>query len=197
MIWMANVFKTGSTNEILKAVSLYTTSSNANYEIQIYTGLASSGTPTSGTLAHSQTGTQDFAGYHTIPLSSAVNLSANSSFAVVVKMRTPGFNYPAAVEAMLNGYSNNFVVNPGESFFSSDAVKWSEGQVEKANVCIRAFTVNGGSGGNPDPIDPDPIDPDPTPPTTPTERGSGSSGCNAGLGLLLMPLVAVIFTRRR
>ena len=72
--WCANVF-TAKSDEVLKAVSFYTTDSNCNYEIYIYTNLGSRPTSSAG-LVFAQSGSSATAGYHTVPLSSTIQLKA-------------------------------------------------------------------------------------------------------------------------
>ena len=188
-IWLANVFTAGrtqNTEEKLEAVSLYATANNAEYEILIYTNLSNPADPSSGTAAASQRGGCDFAGYHTIRLANPVVLPAGKAFAVAVRMTTPGYGYPGAVETAVAGYSDNAAAKAGESFISTDGHTWRDAKAAmEANVCVRAFTT---LAETPDP-DPDP-DPD----------GSGGGGCAAGclslLGILSI-LSGVLYAKRR
>ncbi|MDL2264637.1 lectin like domain-containing protein, partial [Synergistaceae bacterium OttesenSCG-928-I11] len=124
--WMANVFRSGSLAETLKAVSFYTTGNNAEYEVRVYTGLTDSSKPNSGTLASTKRGTQTFAGYHTVVLDTPVEMAAKTDFAVVVRVRTPGYSYPIPVEMPVPGvsYYRNATAKRGESFLSSDGSTW-------------------------------------------------------------------------
>ncbi len=90
--WFANMF-TAVASEKLTAVSFYAASPNSPYEIYIYKGVTA-GVPRSGTLAATQTGTVQMPGYNTISLSSPANLTTGEGFSIVVKLTTPGFNYP-------------------------------------------------------------------------------------------------------
>ena len=167
-IWLANVFTSGIKEEKLDAVSFYTTANNAEYEVTIYTELSDATDPSSGKVATSQRGDCDFAGYHTVRLASPVTLPTGSAFAVSVRMTTPGYAYPGAVEKAVAGYSDNATARVGESFISSDGHTWRDAKMEmEANVCVRAFTTLTG-GVTPDP--------DPTP-----DGDSGGGGCDAGL----------------
>lgn len=144
---MANVFRAVSPEETLEAISFYTTTVGTRYELRIYTDLTDAGNPTSGKMAHSQSGVQDFAGYHTVPLSAPVSLSAERPFAVVLTLENPDYKYPLAVEAYVKKYSENAYALRGQSFFSSDGISWrdsvdiaDEKGVGSMNACIRAFT---------------------------------------------------------
>ncbi len=154
--WMANVFKTNGA-EVLKAVSFYTTDVNATYEISVYSALKNASNPTSGTMVSSQTGSQPIAGYHTVKLTTPVPLAKGTTFAVVVKMTTPSYGFPLAVEFPVQGYSDSMTSKRGESFMSLDGTTWADGMDvarHPANACIKAFT---GNSSTPIP------DPDPTP----------------------------------
>jgi C1A family cysteine protease/chitodextrinase len=139
--WCANVFSAKS-DETLKAISFYTADSNSNYEIYIYPNPGSS--PIGKTSAvFSMNGTSIFAGYHTIPLGIDVPLKAGQKFSIVLKLTTPGCNYPVAVEMPISGYSSKAKANPGESFTSYDGKTWDDTTAysSNTNVCIKAFTV--------------------------------------------------------
>lgn len=138
--WAANVF-TAEEAETLEAVSFYTPATSTAYEIYIYTDPVCG--PISPECAEtSASGTIDFAGYHTVPLDSAVPLEPGQNFSVVVKFTTPGYSFPVAVEYPLEGYSSKARANPGESFFSPDGERWVDTAlaVENMSVCIKAFT---------------------------------------------------------
>lgn len=139
--WCANVF-TAKSDEILKAVSFYTTDSNCNYGIYIYTNPVSGPINQNG-LVFSKNGTISTAGYHTVPLDSEIQLRANQKFSVVLKLNTPGYNYPVAVEMPYSGWSSKAKANSGESYLSRDGKSWSDltGLFLNTNACIKAFTV--------------------------------------------------------
>jgi hypothetical protein len=138
--WFANVF-TSVSDDLLKAVSFYTSSPSSTYEIYIYRN-ATSG-PVSGTLAGSKTETILSPGYHTIPLDSPVPLTLGQKFSVVVRLTTPGYNYPIPFERPLSNYSSQAAANAGESYISSNGSGWSDLTVNFANsnVCLKAFTT--------------------------------------------------------
>lgn len=156
--WMANIFSATDATQMMEAVSFYTTANNAEYEVYVYTDLKDPDDPTSGTLALTQRGSEPYAGYHTIELSNRVEVAARSHFSVAVKMRTPGYNYPLAVELTIEDYSENAVVNAGESFSSTNGQTWielaavDEEGSEAANACIKAFTTYGNGGPEDDPL---------------------------------------------
>jgi Cysteine protease len=144
--WCANIF-TAKSDDSLKAVSFYTTDSNCNYEIYVYTDVSSSPISQVSPVA-SKSGTSSFAGYHTIPLNSAVQLKSGQKFSVVLKLTTTGYGYPIAIERPEAGYSSKATANSGESFVSSDGKTWGDvtNYFGNTNVCIKAFTNTVGGG---------------------------------------------------
>jgi len=99
--WCANIF-TSKSDEALKAVSFYTTDSNCNYEIYIYTNPGSNPINQADPVL-SKSGTSLAAGYHTIPLDSGVPLKAGQKFSLVLKLTTPEYNFPIAIEMPYSG----------------------------------------------------------------------------------------------
>ena len=173
---MANVF-TAQGNDAITAVGFHTTDANVSYEISVYVDAASG--PTSGTLASGpQTGTQAYAGFHTVRLNSPVSVTAGQKFSVVVKLINPAFAYPVACERAVANYSEKARANPGESFVVKDGVWTDLTTVDPtANVCLKVYA---GSGAGP----------------TRVPSGGGGGGCS-GLGfaplavLVLVPLLAL------
>ena len=146
--WGANVF-TANSSEDLSAVSFYTHSVNAPYEVYVYTDPTLGPINASGYVAH-VTGTLAFPGYHTITLTSSVSLRPGEKFSVVVKF-TSADNYPVPTEAPISGYSSKARANAGDSYYHADDGRWSQGSTWKdmtsakanTNICIKAFTSNG------------------------------------------------------
>ena len=133
--WGANVF-TATSNDPLKAVSFYTTDSNCNYNLYVGSSIL-----TSRTLV--QSGTIPMAGYHTIPLNSAIPLTTGQKFSVIVNLTTPNYNYPIALEEPLQYKgSNKAIANASESFYSSNGNTWYDmtSFLTNTNICIKAFT---------------------------------------------------------
>ncbi len=143
--WCANIF-TAKSNEVLEAVSFYTTDLNCNYKIYIYTNPSS--TPISqDDPVLTQSGVISMSGYHTINLSSGVQLKADQKFSIILKLTNSKYNYPIAVESPISGYSSKAKANAGESFVSSDGNSWkditTDSSYSNTNVCIKAFTYTG------------------------------------------------------
>ncbi len=137
--WGANIFTAGSSDPV-SAVSTWAVSSDCEYEISIYTGVTA-GNPVSGTLAGTETGSIDLPGYYTILLGAPVAVVEGEMFSVVVKYRTPGYNYPLPYEYAEPDYTSAAVALPGQSFYSGDGTSWTDFQEQDktANACIKAF----------------------------------------------------------
>jgi hypothetical protein len=138
--WLANIF-TAAASERLYAVSFYAASPNSPYEIYIYTGVTP-GVPRSGTLAANQTGTLQMPGYNTISLSSPANLTSGERFSIVVKLTTPGTNYPIPYHYQYPGYTSAATSLPGQSFIGADGNSWMDLTSWEAtgNLCLKGFT---------------------------------------------------------
>ena len=85
----ANVYtvpqKDGVTSETLKAVSLsFMQNANVHYTVKVYTNLADTSKPESGTLSATLDGYTEYAGYYTLPLDDEVILKPGSSYSVVL-----------------------------------------------------------------------------------------------------------------
>ncbi len=154
--WAANIF-TATVSENLRAVSFYAAVAGTKYEIYIYTGI-SAGQPRSGTLRSSKSGTLTEAGYHTVTLSTTAALTAGQRFAVVIKLTTPGYNYPLPYEFATSGYSSDATASPGQGYYSANGSTWTDltDYRSTANFCIKAFTGTG-SGPTPPPPPPPPV----------------------------------------
>lgn len=140
--WFANIF-TAKSKEQIAAVSFYVASPDSSYEIYIYKD-TTAGQPKSSSLAGSKAGTIRSAGYHTIPLDSLIDLYPDQKFSAVVKLSTPGHNYPIPLEYPYFGYSSLATANAGESYVSHDGNSWSDitDSYPNTNVCLKAFTVS-------------------------------------------------------
>lgn len=137
--WGANVY-TATSDEVLKAVSFYTTSSGFSYEVFIYTD------PVSGPLGELKSnvsGTFAYPGYHTVTLDDDVGLTTGQKFSVVVKLSTPGYGYPLAMETPLPYlYSSTATSHAKESYIAKNGKAWTDitSSFSNANLCIKALT---------------------------------------------------------
>jgi C1A family cysteine protease/alpha-D-ribose 1-methylphosphonate 5-triphosphate synthase subunit PhnH len=147
----ANVY-TAAASENLAAVSFYTPGGNANYQVSVYLN------PTSGPInpagaATTLSGTIPLPGYHTIPLSTPVALTSGQKFSIVVRLQTPGYNYPVSLESPISGYSSAATSAAGQSYISSAGTTWTDltSYYTGRNVCVKGFTKSGVVVTNPVP----------------------------------------------
>jgi hypothetical protein len=137
--WFSSVF-TAKENGQITAVSFYTAAIDSAYEISISTGVKTD--PSTGTAVFGpQTGTLDAPGYRMVALSSPVAVTAGQTFAVIVKLTTPGTNYPVPIQTPIPDYSTLATANPGESYCSKDGSAWTDMTTIKPNtsVCLKAL----------------------------------------------------------
>lgn len=151
----ANIF-TAESNEQLEAVSFYTTDTSVKYTISVYTNLTDKTDPTSGTIQlEDYSGTEVYAGYHTIELMNAIALQEGELFSIVVTLENSTYDAPLAIEMCLLDEGETeptYLGNGGESYVLVDE-EWQdiagisesltesfETNVYITNVCIKAFT---------------------------------------------------------
>ena len=143
--WFSNVFTVSSKKETLRAVSFYTTTPGASYEVYV-APVVSGAPPSFAGAVPVATGTQDFFGYHTVKIS-PVTFTPGTKFAVAVKVvNSTGYNhsnYPVAVEKAVSGYSSGAKASPGQSYVSYSGTSWDDlgAAYSTYNVCLKAFTV--------------------------------------------------------
>ena len=84
---IANIF-TATGTQSLKAVGVETQNPNINYTVNIYTDIANSSNPESGTLVRTQTGSFTYQGFHTIKMDNPLTLTKGETFSVVIKLES-------------------------------------------------------------------------------------------------------------
>lgn len=154
-ITAANIF-TAIDNEQLVSVGFLTPSSYFSYKIEIYRGVKD--TPDSGILYSSQSGSELYAGFHTIDLDTPVDLCAGDRFSVIVEISNGGIGYSYIMTDRSESYTvtdakgeerifQEFIStsNPGESFYKRNNGIWidcwnSDPAKSLGNVRIKAFT---------------------------------------------------------
>ena len=127
----ANVFKAGSQEVKLEEIGFYTTDNNAEAEFSVY---VSDEKPTASTLTVGRTpaATQTvsgipYAGFHTVTLDSPVPVKAGQYLTIVQKAVNPSYNYPLAVTARINNWSDFAEFYDGEGYVSSNGTEWTDG----------------------------------------------------------------------
>jgi hypothetical protein len=136
---MSNIF-TASASGFIRAAGFYTTDTNVSYNIYVYTGVTA-GSPRSGTMAYSGSGTLASSGFHTVTFAD-VPVAAGQHFSVVVKLVDGGgYNWPLPVEKPLSNYSSGATASAGQSYFSNDGNTWTDmtSLWANTNVCLKAY----------------------------------------------------------
>jgi C1A family cysteine protease len=139
--WMANIFK--ATDRLsVSGFSFYTASPASSYSLYLYTNVKP-GKPRSGTVAKQIQGTVDEPSYYTRSFSSPVAVNKGDLFSIVVKLTTPGYNYPLPCQIKLEGISSNARSKPGQGFISDNGNSWSDiYEVSKdASLCLKLFAT--------------------------------------------------------
>lgn len=143
---------TSVSNEYLKSVSFFTAADSVDYTVKIYDNF------TGGQLQnelHTQSGYEQYTGFHTIDLSTLIYLAAGNDFYVYVSFSRGGhaFDRTSEVPVLLIGDSYLTVVNstshPNESFYW-DGAQWQDmyyyadppWPANSANLCIKALTLD-------------------------------------------------------
>jgi C1A family cysteine protease len=165
--YFANVF-TAQSDEEIAAVGFYTPATNSQYKVSVYRNIRDA--PVSGSPLGTTTGTISSPGYHTVTLAEPVRVSRGEKFSVMVKLTTPGYRYPVAIEYPYPGFSSKASAHSGESYVSSTGTLWTDISTVYANtnVCLKALSVRAGQTvtGTPTPA-PTPIPTPVIPATTP------------------------------
>ena len=155
--WFANIF-TSMAREQVAAVSFYTSAENSVYTVSVYTDPSNGPLNSAGPIS-TQGGTFELSGYHTVNLDTPVLVNLGQKFSVVVKLQTPGWNYPVPVEIQIPGFTSKAVAHTGESYVAADGLSWEDTTTvyldplyqgsnpsvplgtPNINVCLKAFTV--------------------------------------------------------
>lgn len=128
---------TASTNSLLKSVGFFTEAEGASYTVCVY------GTYSGGTLSNllaSTTGTETYAGYHTVDLTTPVSLTAGNKFYVYLNIANGG-TYPLAFDYAISGYDSACTASPGQSYYGFNGTSWTDLTTwnSTANFCINAL----------------------------------------------------------
>ena len=140
---IANIF-TATGTQLLKAVGVETQNPNINYTVNIYTDIANSSNPESGTLVRTQTGSFTYQGFHTIKMDNPLTLTKGETFSVVIKLESmdgkSGAYYVMESNYKLGNAASWYCGGEkGQSFYYNYG--WRD-MVESmgANVRIKAYT---------------------------------------------------------
>lgn len=154
--WFANVFGPAEEDLVLDEIGFYAPSNDANVEISVDVDDKKDGKFTN--IQEIGQADYEFAGYYRYKFPEPVRVRKGEYFTPIVKIHTPGYPYPIALEYPASGYSSRAVASEGESFVSMDGRTWEDltgipddvwdGGVyysyttKNSNVCLKAFTKN-------------------------------------------------------
>lgn len=142
---IGNVF-TSTEEERLEAVSFVTFQVPIQYEIRVYKNVGN------GVLAITQTGQEQYAGYHTIELDTPIPLTQGEKFSVVIKLSSISGGIKVPVDAAYQGWGLSFdtAQDAGQSYISvgEDLVDWNDLASYGETARIKAFTKKGAINTN-------------------------------------------------
>lgn len=150
--WFANIF-TATGTESITGAGFYIASANSPYEWYLYTGVTA-GSPRSGTLAASGSGSIAAPGYQIVPIT-PVAVTPGQLFSVVIKLTTPGYGWPIPMERPVSNYSSTATASAGQSYYSSNGTGWTDltASYANTNVALKAVSqyaitasISGGNG---------------------------------------------------
>ena len=143
-----NVFTasgSGPAGELLRSVSFFTADDSVTYTVKVYDRFES------GQLLDemtSETGMIEFRGFHTVELTTPVNLTQDDQFFVYLELSHGGqpYDQTSDVPVLLGAQYRTIVessAKPGESYFYNGAA-WEDMQNfdTTANFCIKALTTS-------------------------------------------------------
>ena len=134
--YSANIFKIASSYETIIEAGFYVPDSDSDYELEIYdNGLNFPDKPNAGERISQLRGRIKYAGYHVIDLPEQILIERGHYVSIILKL--PSIS---PVELNLKGYSENFLVNKHESYFSNDGINWIDGYDLKMNACLKIFS---------------------------------------------------------
>jgi len=137
--WFANIF-TAKTQEALGGVAFYTAAPESSYTLYIYRDVKK-GNPRSGTQVKKISGIVEEPSYFTKYFASPVTLKKEQRFAVVVKLTTPGYNYPVPCQINIPGLSSKAHSEPGWGYVSDNGKQWTDIYSIEANasICLKGL----------------------------------------------------------
>ena len=134
--WMASVY-TAEEESFLEAVSFWSTSDYATYDIYVYDDFFGA------TLLSRKEFSCSYAGYYTVPLKDPIPLKEGQKFTLVAKVTTPGYYYPIAYEEKDVLDDGTVRANPpiqeNATFMKlNEDDKWYDTSKSGFNICFRA-----------------------------------------------------------
>lgn len=136
--YFANVYE-ARRDEMVSAVGFYATGKDTEYEIHIIDTFDSPSSLISWRT--DQTGKFGNGGYYTVDLKEPVKVTKGQRFAVMVKIKSPGLQYPVATEYQADEATKNVDISDGEGYISMNGLSWTRTETEHScNVCLKVYT---------------------------------------------------------
>ncbi|MBS5082527.1 MAG: lectin like domain-containing protein [Clostridiales bacterium] len=136
--YFANVYE-ARRDEMLSAVGFYATGKDTEYEIHIIETF--DGPSSLISWSPDKTGKFDNGGYYTVDLDEPVKVSEGQRFAIMVKIKSPGLQYPVATEYQADEATKNVDISDGEGYISMSGYTWTRTETEHScNVCLKVYT---------------------------------------------------------
>ncbi len=145
--YISSVF-TAKGDEYINGIGFYTTDNGTQYQADIYTGDFNGSAVLSGKPVLSASGTEKYAGYHTVDFSDGAYIENGQEYTVVIKLSNPLNKYavPMSEVPEIYNFSDNSAYE-NISFMSADGINWTDTMSSDENypyglVCCNVFTDN-------------------------------------------------------
>ena len=137
--YFANVF-TATRNESLSAAGFYAVGVNTEYEVYVVSEFSGVESLSGGKKVAE--GVLSNEGYYTIDFNEEIGVTEGTRFAVVVKIKTPGNEYPVAVESIAGQkFAHHVDISDGEGYISASMSEWKNTEQHyQSNVCLKVYT---------------------------------------------------------
>jgi PKD repeat protein len=138
----SNVY-TSAGDESIQAVGFYTNEAGAEYTINVYKNPDSGPVNTTAGSLSTRSGTAALAGYHTVKLTTPVDIQSGDKFSVVIEITNPEYIYPAVIEYNVANYLTQATSARGQSYYYNgaswlDLYDWNPSV--SPDFCIKAYT---------------------------------------------------------
>lgn len=137
--YFANIFQAEKTED-LEAVGFYATGKDTTYSITVMDG----DKDLTNALLEEELAAGELkeAGYYTIRLRNAVSMEKGKKYAVVIRVSTPGEEYPVAAEYAADEATREVDLSDGDGYISHNGARWTGTESEYyCNVCMKIYTT--------------------------------------------------------
>lgn len=135
--WFANVYQ-AEEDSLIRAAGFYAVDKNTEYELYIVPDFKKESSFDERIFV--ARGFFEDAGFYTVDFPEAVSVSGKKEFAVVVKIKTENAQYPAAVECIVEGFSDRADLTDGKGYLSFHGQQWENVEIsQNYNICLKAY----------------------------------------------------------